>query len=746
MDSHPPSSLCDLAVLLGLMLSLCLLTACAGPADGPTPGHSAALGPPVAEQIPHTVRSPFGDRIDEYYWMRDDHPEAKNPRIMAHLKAEQAYTDAMTAHLAGLRSTLFTEMKSRLKPDDSSAPAFERGFWYSRRYAPGAEYPVYLRHRGTPNGPDPSASEQILLDGPALAAGEDFFSVGDVQVSPDGNLVAWTQDTVGRRSHTLRIRDLRTGTLLPDTIPGTLESVVWAADSRSLFYLRQDPVLLQSGPVMRHTLGADPAADTLVYDEPDKTLFTGIGHTASREYLLIAITGYDITEARIVPLASPAGDPTPSTVLVPRTPGVRTYADHLAGRWFLHTNRNARDFMLATADSPQAAADPARWRTLLPHRPGVSIEGFALFRSAVAVVQRSQANLTIALIDIPAADASTPPAEPRVIPAPGNLQAFSMSLGENRDSDFDRVRVVFTSMITPATTLDVHLRTGDAIVRKVQPVIGYDASLYRTARAWATTADGKRVPISLAWRNGLVQQNASAPVLIEGYGAYGIASDAEFRSEYVSLLDRGFLLAIAHVRGGSDLGQDWYEDGRLQHKRNSFTDFVAVADALADQRWCDPARRFAVGGSAGGLLMGAVANIGGDRFAGIVMDVPFVDVVTTMLDETIPLTTNEWTQWGNPLTDAAAYRTMLAYSPYDNLQPKPYPAILVTTGLWDSQVQYFEPAKYVARLRRLKTDANPLLFNINFDAGHGGNSGRFRSLEEDALRQAFILDLAGLRP
>ncbi|MCA3004426.1 MAG: S9 family peptidase [Phycisphaerales bacterium] len=433
-------------------------------------------------------------------------------------------------------------------------------------------------------------------------------------------------------------------------------------------------------------------------------------------------------------------------MLVPRTPGVRTYADHLAGRWFLHTNRNARDFMLATADSPQAAADPARWRPLLPHRPGVSIEGFALFRSAVAVMLRSQANLTIALIDIPAADASTPPAEPRVIPAPGNLQAFSMSLGENRDSDFDRVRVVFTSMITPATTLDVHLRTGDAIVRKVQPVIGYDASLYRTARAWATTADGKRVPISLAWRNGLVQQNASAPVLIDGYGAYGIASDAEFRSEYVSLLDRGFLLAIAHVRGGSDLGQDWYEDGRLQHKRNSFADFVAVADALADQRWCDPARRFAVGGSAGGLLMGAVANIGGDRFAGIVMDVPFVDVVTTMLDETIPLTTNEWTQWGNPLTDAAAYRTMLAYSPYDNLQPKPYPAILVTTGLWDSQVQYFEPAKYVARLRRLKTDANPLLFNINFDAGHGGNSGRFRSLEEDALRQAFILDLAGLRP
>jgi oligopeptidase B len=688
--------------------------------------------PPVAQQRSFVVKSPHGDRVDEYYWLRDDDSEKKRPDIMQYLEAEKAYCDAMAAPLAPLRETLVAEMRSRIKEDDATVPAFDRGAWYWTKFEQGAEYPRVYRQKGGASGPDPTAAAEVLLDGPALAKGEDYFAIGDYSVSDDGRYLAWTQDVSGRRIHTLFIKDLATGEVLPDRITPTLETVEWAADGRTLFYMRQDPVLLQSGPVYLHAVGTDPAKDSLVYDEPDKTLFAGISTSASCEYLLIQLEGYDTNELRAVPRAQPAA---PARVVLPRVDGIRNYADHLKGRWVIRTNDSARNFRVVSAEDARAA-DRTAWREIVPHRTDAAVDAVELFDGGIALQERVAAN-----------------AQVRVIPwsggvgvvVPTNEDAFAMNLGDNLDAALPFVRVVYTSLTTPRTTIDVDLDSGAQAVRKVQPVPGYDATKYASARLWAPSRDGKRIPVSIVWRKDLYAKDGTRPLVVEGYGAYGITSEAEFSSGDVSLLDRGFAVATLHVRGGADLGQDWYEDGRLMYKQNSFNDFVDATDFLVREGYGAKDRVFARGGSAGGLLMGAVANIAGDRYRGMLLAVPFVDALTTMLDETIPLTTNEWTQWGDP-REKAAYDYIRSYSPYDNLEAKPYPAMLVTTGVWDSQVQYYEPAKYVARLRRLKTDSNPLLFHINLEAGHGGQSGRFERLKESALVQAFFIDLAGLAP
>ena len=706
---------------------LLLASACA-PRDA-APARATTLAPPVAKQQHFVVESPHGDRLDEYYWLRDDDPQEKRGDVMAHLEAEQAYAEAMLERLAPLQATLTAEIRGRIKEDDATVPQHDRGWWHWTAFEPGDEQPRWMRRRGGVDGPDPDAPIEVLLDGNELARGEDYFRLGTYETSPDGSLLAWTMDLQGRRGHRLLVKDLRTGELLPDRIDGTLESIVWANDGRHFFYQRQDPVLLQSGPIMLHELGTPASRDRVVFDEPDDERFTDFAASRDRKWLLISTGTYDETELEVVPLDDPTKAP---AVVLPRQAGVRSYADHLGGRWVIRTNDAAPGFRLVLADEADPS-DRSRWRDLVPDRPEVSLDDFVLFDRGVAIAERANANAQVRVVPWTGGEGWVVPVE---------AEAFSMWLDENPDPANPSVRVSFTTMVSPRAVLDVDLDSKEKRLRKVQPVLGYDASKYESARLWAPSRDGRRIPISIAWRKDAWSRDGGHPIVIEGYGSYGLASDAVFDPANVSLLDRGFAVAIAHVRGGSDLGQGWYEDGRLLRKRNTFTDFIDVTDFLVREQWADPDRVFATGGSAGGLLMGAVANMAGDRYRGMGVHVPFVDALTTMLDASIPLTTNEWTQWGNPIESKDAYEYILSYSPYDNLEAKPYPAMLVTTGLWDSQVQYFEPAKYVARLRRLKTDDAPLVFWIEMEAGHGGRSGRFERIDRVAREQAFFIDLA----
>jgi oligopeptidase B len=686
--------------------------------------------PPVAKPIPHIIESPNGDRVDEYYWMRDDNLKAKRPDIVEYLSAENAYAATTLAHVKPLQDKLIAEMRARIKEDDSSVPSYDNGYWYWRRFDTGAEYPVLLRQRGTPDKPDSTAVIETLLDLPARAAGKPYYSAGGVAVSPDREWLAWTEDTVGRRMSTLRLKKLQSGQILEESIPGVLEPIVWANDSKTVFYIKQDPQTLQSGPVYRHVVGTDPATDRLVYDEKDKAQFTEIHRSASRKYIIIEVGGFDLTEILVVPADAPASEP---AVVLPRKPGVRSYADHLGKRWVIRTNENALNFRLVEA-TEEAPADRARWKNLIPAREDAAVDDFALLDSAIAVEERVDATRRVRVLP---SDGKSP-----FIVAAGE-QASTTALEANPDPVSPFVRCTYTSMATPMETFDVNLATGDKILRKQQPVIGYDKSAYTSERLWAPARDGERIPVSLAYRKDRFNRDASAPLNLIGYGSYGYSYDPHFSSNRVSLLDRGFVIAIAHVRGGAELGQGWYEDGRLLHKMNSFNDFIDATDFLVAAGYAAKDRVFATGGSAGGLLMGAVANRAGMKYRGIALYVPFVDVVTSMLDETIPLTTNEWTQWGDP-RDKTFYDYMLSYSPYDNIAPRNYPPMLVTAGLWDSQVQYYEPAKYVARLRARKTDSNALIFHVNMEAGHSGKSGRFERLEETAREYSFFLDLAGI--
>ncbi len=683
--------------------------------------------PPVAEQRPHVVHSPHGDRTDEYYWLRDDNPQTKRPEVLHYLQAENAFTDAVLAPLVPLQAQLVAEMRSRIKEDDSTPPVFDHGWWVWREYVAGAEYPRVMRRRGGPERPDAKAPKQVVLDQPALAAGKAYYSVGGIAMSPDGQWLAWAEDTGGRRIHTLRVRNLASGRILADEIPGVLEDLAWANDNRTVFYIRQDPVTLQSGPVYRHLLGTPAADDAKVFEEADKSLFVGLGRSASGRFVIISLHGTDTAETRVVPADRPTAA---ARVVLARRAKVRHTADHLRGRWVIRTNEDALNFRLVSA--PEGAPDVrSLWRTLVPAREQATLEAFALLDRGIAVQERVDADTRVRLL-------GRGHSQPLVAG-----EGSTVELGDNRDPRAAHLRYTVTSMVRPRATYDLHLASGRTLLRKEQPVPGYDAARYATARLWASARDGKRIPVTFAWRPDLARRDGSAPLLVIGYGAYGLSYDPEFSSNRVSLLDRGFVIAIAHVRGGAELGEGWYEDGRLMHKHNSFNDFVDATAALVEAGWGAPDKVFATGGSAGGLLMGAVANQAGARYRGIVLNVPFVDVVTTMLDESIPLTANEWEQWGDP-RQKAAYEYMLSYSPYDNLRAQDYPAMLVTTGLWDSQVQYYEPAKYVARLRACKTDARPLLLHVNMDAGHGGSSGRFEALTEAARWYAFIIDQAGL--
>ncbi|MBA2354293.1 MAG: S9 family peptidase [Acidobacteria bacterium] len=677
--------------------------------------------PPVAQRKPHVVESPHGNRDDPYYWLRDD--TRKNPEMLAYLEAENAYTEAALAPVKALRATLFEELKGRIKPDDEAPPWRLRGYLYASRFVAGQDYEVNARR------PVGGGAEQVLVDQNALAAGHSYFSLEAWDVSLDNARLAYSTDTVGRRQYVIQIKDIASGTVLPERIENTSGSVAWAADGKTLFYVEIDPSTLLTTRVKRHVVGTDPTTDVLVYEEADDSFYIGIGRTRDARFLCIGVSSTVSSETRCIPSDQPTAE---FRVLVPRARDFEYDVDHAGGRWLVRTNWQARNFRLLEA-ADEAIGDRTQWREVVPHCADVFLSDFAAFDRFIAVAERRDALQRLRVLDASGQSRDVASDEP----------AYVMRLSTNREADATTLRYTYTSLTTPSTVFDLDMTTGARTLVKETPVLGgFDKSRYRTERLWVTARDGARVPVSIVCRTD-IRKDGTAPIYQHAYGSYGFSSEPGFDHNWVSLLDRGFVVAVAHIRGGQEMGRAWYEDGKLLKKGNTFTDFVDVTRALVAQKYGAADKVFAMGGSAGGLLMGAVANLAPELYRGLVSHVPFVDVVTTMLDESIPLTTNEFDEWGNP-KEKASYDYMLSYSPYDQLARKAYPAMLVTTGLWDSQVQYWEPAKYVAKLRTLNTSAAPVLLRVNLEAGHGGRSGRFTRLEQVALEYAFILQQVGV--
>ena len=665
------------------------------------------------------VSSPNGARDDVYYWLRDD--TRTDPDVLSYLQAENQYTETVLAPVQPLIDRLYTEIVARIKQDDSTVPVRYHGYWYSIRFATGQEYPIVVRW------PDaPGAEEVILLDGNALASGQPFFQLGGYEISPDNRLLAYTEDTVGRRQYRLRVKDLTTGTLLPDVIENVDAGVAWAEDNRTLLYVEKDPVTLLGRRIRRHRLG-DAGEDALVYEEPDESFDLTVERSKSERYLLIASESTTSSEWRYARVDDPDLD---FNVVVPREEDHEYQLDHIDERFLIRTNWQALNFRIVEVPVAQAA-DRERWRDVMAHDPEVFIQDFELFRTFVAVSERSQGLMNVRV--------------QRWGEAPFHLRAddpaYTMALGSNPELDTTRLRYVYTSLTTPGTTYEFDLADGSRTVLKREVVLGdFDPANYVSEFVWAPARDGERIPVSIVYRKD-TPLNGTAPLYQYGYGSYGLSMEPAFSSSRLSLLDRGFVYAMAHIRGGQELGRRWYDAGRLDQKWNTFNDFVDVTDFLVARGYCARDKVFAAGGSAGGLLMGVIANVAADRYAALLAHVPFVDIVTTMLDTSIPLTTLEYDEWGNP-NEAAAYAYMLSYSPYDNIRHQPYPAMLVTTGLWDSQVQYYEPAKWVAKLRRHNTGSRPLLLHVNLEAGHGGKSGRYEHMREVAREYGFVIALA----
>ena len=671
--------------------------------------------PPIAERRPHDVVSPHGTRVDPYYWLRDDKREA--PEVLAYINAENAYTEAMLAPAKELENALFAEMRARVKEDDSSVPMFERGYWYYVRFEIGKQYPIYARRAVTMEAP-----EEILLDGNQLAAGRAFYKISSYDVSPDGNWLAWAEDTVGRNQFVLRVKNLATGEIVADTAENISGAMGWANDNRTLFYVGKDAVTLRSDRVFRHEIGG---AHELVYREQDEQYYTSMSHSKSRKYLAIVMFSTEQTEIRLLDADAPLDEP---RVYIPREKDHIYSVDHIGDRFIVHTNFEAKNFRVVEVPAGKEL-DRSAWRDLIEHQTDTLIEDVALFDTFLAASVRSGGLRKVLVVPEGRARFFIDAQEP----------AYMMSATDTPEPATTRIRYTYSSMTQPPTTFELDVNTRERVLLKQQPVPTYDPSNYESDYVHATAADGTRIPISIVWRKG-TPRDGTAPMLLYGYGSYGISQEPMLSSSRTSLLDRGWVYAIAHVRGGQEMGRAWYDDGKQQKKWNTFRDFIACTEYLVGDKWAAPDKVFAMGGSAGGLLMGTIVNERPELYRGIISFVPFVDVVTTMLDESIPLTTNEYEEWGNPTADKAAYELMLSYSPYDNVRAQKYPAMYIRTGLWDSQVQYFEPAKWIAKLRATNTGTAPLLLDTNMSAGHGGASGRFDALREVARAYAFILD------
>ncbi|MCS3810566.1 S9 family peptidase [Xanthomonas sp. 4461] len=683
---------------------------------------AALPSPPDVAKHPHVVKTPFGaTRNDDYYWLRDDKREDK--AMLAYLNAENAYTDQVMAPLKPLEDTLYNEIVGRIKQDDASVPYRERGYWYYTRFEAGKDYPIQARRKGSMEAP-----EEVLLDVNQMAQGKGYFSVGEAEVSQDNRLLAWADDAVGRRQYTIRFKNLDTGEIYPDTVEGVSPNVVWADDNKTVFYVENDPETLLTVRVKKHVLGTASKDDVLVYEEKDDSFYMGVGRTRDDKYITIGVESTVSSETRY----ALAAKPDTFKVLAKRERDVEYHAEHFDGRWVIRTNADgAENFKLVTA--PTDATTRKQWTDWVAHDDKVYIENFELFDGFTAIEERSGGLERVRLLKRDGSHEYVKADEP----------AYSMGLSVNPEPDTVWLRCSYTSLTTPATTYDLNTATGERKVLKQQPVIGYDAGKYETERVWVTARDGVKVPVSLVYKKGF-EKDGTAALFQYAYGSYGMSMDPSFNLPAISLLDRGVVYAIAHIRGGQEMGRKWYDDGKLLHKKNTFNDFVDVTRGLVAQGYAAKDRVAASGGSAGGLLMGAVANMAPQDYRVLVAQVPFVDVVTTMLDASIPLTTNEYDEWGNPETKDY-YDYMLSYSPYDNVRKQAYPAMFVGTGLWDSQVQYWEPAKWVARLRDDNTGKAPIVFRTNMEAGHGGKSGRFRRYRELAESYAFVLDQLGVK-
>jgi oligopeptidase B len=678
--------------------------------------------PPVAAKKPYQVPSPNGARADDYYWLRDD--SRQSPEMLDYLKKENLYRDAAMAATTGLQQKLYDELIARLKPDDSSVPVYEHGYWYNTRFVPGLDYPVYVRRKGSLTAP-----EEVMLDGNVMAKGHDYFQIGSTEISPDGKLLAYTEDDVGRRQYTLKIKNVSTGTVLPDAVTNVTTDFVWAADNKTLVYVEKDPVTLLSVRVRKHQLGTAAATDPLVYEEKDHSYYMGVGKSRSEKYLFIVLQSTQQSEWWY---ADAHDSHLHFKTVLPREPDLEYHVEHLGNDFIIRTNWQAPNFRIVRAPIA-TSADKRTWRDVIPHRTDAFVQSFEVSTHYLAVNERSGGLMKMRVKAWHGSqDVLIDSSEP----------AYTMALVDTPGIDSNEVRYVYTSLTTPRTTYDYDMRSGHKELKKTDEVLGgFDANNYTTEFLHATARDGKQIPVSVAYRK-TTRLDGTAPLYQYAYGSYGASTDPTFRSNWVSLLDRGFVVAIAHIRGGQELGRQWFEDGRLLHKKNSFTDFIDVTRYLVQSHYAAKDKVFAEGGSAGGLLMGAVANMAPQDYRAIIAYVPFVDVVTTMLDESIPLTTNEFDQWGNP-QQKVYYDYILSYSPYDNVTAQDYPAMLVFTGLWDSQVQYYEPTKWVAKLRAVKTDHNPLVFSVDMAAGHGGKSGRFQRYHDTAREYAFILSLLG---
>ncbi len=711
--------------------SIVLLTACESGSESANVTGSAknpaadtpiiSLQEPRAEKRPHEMTLHGHTRVDEYYWLRDD--TRKDPEVLAYLDAENDYFDKSMEHTAGLQKSLYEEMTGRLDPDESSVPFKVDDYWYYTRYEPEQEYPVYARRKG-----DMEASEEVLVDGNQRAVGYGFYSIRGFEVSDDHRYAAIAEDTVGRRINEIRILDTQTGEYLPDLIANASNPMAWSANGQYLFYLNKDLETLLGYQLMRHKLGTDSAADVLVYEETDNTYYNWISRSRSKDYLVLFHQNTDTTEVKLLAADDPLG---PFKPFLPREIGHEYDIDHAGDRFYIRTNWQAENFRLMSVKL-EDSADKSRWQEVIPHRDDAMIRDFQAFDNWLVIGERKDG---LRKVRVRAHDGNTD----RYLDAAE--EAYVMWLDTNVSTHTDTIRYGFSSLVTPRQVWETDLISGQTRLLKAQRVIGeFDSDEYVTGRMMVSARDETMVPVSFA-RKRSTKLDGSAPALVYGYGSYGSSIDPWFRNSIVSLLDRGFVFVIAHIRGGQEMGRKWYEHGRLQNKKNTFTDFVDVTHGLQQRGLIDPGRTYARGGSAGGLLMGAVINMAPELYHGVVAGVPFVDVVTTMLDETIPLTTGEFNEWGNP-KEKQAYDYMLSYSPYDQVSQQAYPNLMVTTGLHDSQVQYFEPAKWVARLRDQRTDHNRLIFKINMEAGHGGSSGRFRQYEEISKEFAFLVDLA----
>jgi oligopeptidase B len=687
------------------------------------PIHSNSLlaqappNPPVAKVEPK-VTTIHGEKVvDNYHWLRDK----GNPEVIKYLEAENAYTEAGLKHTAGLQETLYKELLGRIKETDTNVPYLKDGYWYYSRTEQGKNYPIYCRKRGSLDAP-----EQVILDQNALAAGKKFHALGGFDVSPDGSKLLYLEDLTAFREYTLHVKDLADDKIL-ESIPDVWNGTAWADDSKTFFYMKADAAK-RGNAVWRHVMGTPREQDVKVFQEDNVLYNVGVFRSRSGKYIFIPADGFTSSEWRMIPAAQPSTAP---RIVAPRQANVEYAVDHGGAFFYIHTNRDARNFRVMRA--PEADPSPANWTDWVAHRADAFVEGIEVFRRYVILAERREGLRRLRVFDLQA-DRSHEITFPET--------AYGVFPTANPEFDTETFRFNYSSLVTPSSVYDYNMASRDRQLKKQQEIpSGFDPSQYEVQRRMAPARDGVQVPVSILARKG-IRLDGSNPLLLYAYGSYGATTEPTFNPNVFSLVDRGMVYAIAHIRGGQEMGRQWYDDGKMMKKKNTFNDFIDVAEYLVKSGYTHSDRLVANGGSAGGLLMGAVVNMRPDLFKAIVADVPFVDVINTMLDTSLPLTSQEWEQWGNP-HKKDEYLYMKSYSPYDNVEKKAYPSMLVTTSLNDSQVMYFEPAKWVAKLRAMKTDKNPLYLKTNLAGGHGGSSGRYDRLRETAFRYAFILDTVG---